>query len=221
MKLYGDYSLSGTDFGTIKNVNRRLTFSPNDINPVYINSVGENTLAFTNNANVDFEFTITRNNVPMALVEYDQKNGIVVNKRWRIAVDELVNRDSEFGPINKPSRVLNFEIGAIGNGRFDVKYDKKEYVALFFDHRKMYMARFNGDYAQQHFEEFISREYERRPLDNVRINKYLNFRNDIKLRIIRKFIVDWLKSNSADQEFSSDAMVRRFLVGLGLEHVLD
>lgn len=219
--MYGNYSLSGIDFRTIQNVNHRLTFSPNDINAIHINRVGGRTLAFTNNANVNFEFTITRDKVPMALVEYDKKNGIIVNKQWRLTTDEMVNRESDFEPIKQPSRVLNFEIGAVGNGRFDIKYDKKDYVALFFNHRKMYMARFNGDFAQKHFEEFISRECERRPLDIVRINQYLNFRNDSKVRIIRKFIIDWLKSNSADQEFSSDAMVRRFLAELGLEHFLD
>lgn len=220
VKMYGNYSLTGIDFGTIHNVNHRLTFSPNNVNPVHINCVGEKTLVFTNNANINFEFSISRGNVPMALVEYNQ-NGIVVNKRWRITGDEMVNRELDVVPINQPSRVLNFEIGATGNGRFDVKYDKKDYVALFFDHRKMYMARFNGDYAQKHFEEFISRESERRPLDIVRINQYLSFRNEMKFRIIRKFIVDWLKSNNADQAFDSDAMVRRFLSSLSLEHVLD
>lgn len=221
MKLYGKYSLSGTDFGTIQNVNHRLTFSPNEINPVHINCFGENTLTFANNTNVDFEFTITRENIPMALVQYDKRNGIVVNKRWRITEDEMMNRESDITPINQPSRILNFEIGAIGNGRFDVKHDKKEFVALFFDNRKMYMARFNGDYAQQHFNEFISRECECRPLDIVRIQQYLGFRNAFKLRIIRQFVIDWLKSNNSGEEFGSNAMVRRFLAELGLEHALD
>lgn len=185
--MYGQCTLSGMDFGTVQNVKHRLTFSPNNINPIHINCVAENTLTFVNNADINFEFTITRNNVPMALVQYDNNNGIIVNKSWRLAPDELVNRESDLEPIKQPSHILNFEIGSVGHGRFDVKYDKKEYIALFFDHRKMYMARFNGDFAQAHFEEFISRECERRPLDIVRIKQYLNFRNDSKLRIVREY----------------------------------
>lgn len=67
----------------------------------------------------------------------------------------------------------------------------------------MYMAGYNGYFTQKHFEEYVGRECDRHPLDTVRI------------------IIDWLKSNHAGQEFSSDGMVRRFLPELGLDHVLD
>lgn len=220
VKLYGEYTITGLDFGTVKNVKHRSTFSPNDINSVHIHSVHENILVITNNADIDYAFTISRANVPMATVKYT-RSGVLLNEQWRIVENEMMNREMAHETIKQTSHILNFEIGSTGIGRFDIKYDKKEYVALLFDHQKMYSCRFNGDYAIKNFDEFITRECVRRPLDIVRIKRYLDFRNNVKLRIIRKFVVDWLQSNNKGEEFNSDIMIRRFLAEMRLEHVID
>lgn len=221
VKLYGTYRISGMDFGTINNVTNRLAFSPDDIHSVNIQNMADNCLLITNNANIDFEFTITRGMVPMAIVKYSYQNGIIVNKQWRIVESEMMNRELDFEPIKEASKYLNFEIGTIGNGRFDIKFDKKDFVALFFDHRKLYMCRYNGDYAMNHFEEFVERECDRRPLDIVRVKQYLDCRHEVKLRIVRDYITSWLQSNNAGEEFNSDAIIRRFLAAMDLDHSIE
>lgn len=221
MKLYGTYQISGVDFGTINNFTNRLTFSPDDIHSVSIQKMADNCLLITNNGNIDFEFTITRGMVPMAIVKYCNRNGIIVNKQWRIVESEMMNRELDSEPIKEASKHLKFEIGTNGNGRFDIKFDKKDFVALFFDHQKLYMCRYNGDYAMNHFEEFIERECDRRPLDIVRVKKYLDFRKEVKIRIVRDYIISWLQSNNAGEEFNSDAIIRRFLAAMDLEYFIE
>lgn len=201
--------------------NYRLTSSPDDIHSVSIQNMGDNSLLITNNANVTFEFTITGGMVPMAIVKYSHKNGIIVNKQWRILQNEMKNRELDFETIKEASKYLNFEIGTTGNGRFDNKYDKKEYVALFFGDRKLYMCRYSGDYAMKHFEEFVDREYDRRLLDIVRVKQYLDSRHEVKLQIVRDYIIGWLRSNNAGEEFNSDAIIRCFLAQMGLEYIME
>lgn len=168
-----------TDIGLIDHFERRLTFSPYNVHPIFINNLGDNVFMFTNNNEIDFEFTVSRENKVMALVEF-KRCAIYFNKQWRLKANVLANRFMDAPSDIVPSNILNFEIGTFGSGRFDVKFDKKEFVALLCTHRNLYSVRFNGDYAIKRFRDYIDREDERRPLDIVRVKKFLEINRDAK-----------------------------------------
>lgn len=218
VKLYGHFELSSSDFGTVDSVRRRLTFSPDNVHSVFINGLGENILLFTNNAGVQFEFTISRGKNVMAIIEL-HPHGIYVNKQWRLNENVLTNRHLNDAMNIQPSRILNFEIGTIGKARFDIKFDKMEFAALLFTHRKLYSSRFNGDYAVKRFDDFISREDDRRPLNISRVKRFLESNREVKLAIVRDFISNWVRTKQAaqgDQLIQPDAIIEQFIREIGL-----
>lgn len=168
---------------------------------------------FTNNNEIDFEFTVSREDKVMALVEF-KRNAIYFNKQWRLKANVLANLFMDAPPDIVPSDILNFEIGTFGSGRFDVKFDKKEFVALLCTHRNLYSVRFNCDNAIKRFREYIDREDERRPLDIVRVKEFLEINGDAKLRVVREFVIDSLRSKRnvhGAQQFDADGMVQQFV----------
>lgn len=222
VKLYGHFELSSSDFGTVDNVRHRLTFSPDNVHSVFVNGVGENILMFTNNAGIQFEFTISRGNKVMAIIEL-QPNGIYLNKQWRLTGNVLTNRHLNNTINVQPSRMLNFEIGTAGKGRFDIKFDKMEFAALLFNHRKLYSTRFNGDYAVKRFDDFISRENDRRPLNIFRVKRFLESNREMKLAIVRGFISNWIRSKLAadgDRSIEPNAIIEKFIREIGLERAI-
>lgn len=177
---------------------------------------------FTNNAGVQFEFTISRGNNVMAFIEL-RPNGIYVNKQWRLTENVLTNRHLNNAINMQPLRILNFEIGTIGKARFDIKFDKMEFAALLFNQRKLYSSRFNGDYAVKRFDDFISREDDRRPLNISRVKRFLESNREVKLAIVREFISKWVRSKRAvggDQLFEPDAIIEEFIREIGLGRII-
>lgn len=222
VKLYSHFEMSSSDFGTVDNVRRRLTFSPDNVHSVFINGLNENILMFTNNAGVQFEFTISRGNNVMAFIEL-KPNGVYVNKQWRLTENVLTNRHLNNTINIQQSRILNFEIGTIGKARFDIKFDKMEFAALLFNHRKLHSFRFNGDYAVKRFDDFISREDDRRPLNISRVNRFLESNREMKLVIVRDFISNWVRSKrtiGGDQLIEPDAIIEQFIREIGLGRII-
>lgn len=219
IKPYSLIAISGSDLGVKENIKRRITFSPDDIHSLFIDNNGED-LIISNNSDVNFEFTISRGNRTMAIVEYKPSIGLVVNSQWRIKNNLVRNRVAPEFPEIQKSRILNFEIDVIGTGRVDLKHDREEYAALLFDHRKLYSVRFNGDYAIKHFDLFIERERDRRPLNIDQVKEYLNNNPQMKLGMIRSFIIDWVRS-IRNHEVDPEGIIRNFISGIGLDRSIE
>lgn len=217
VKTYGDVKLSGIDFGLVENFDHRLAFSPDNKYSVFITYIGEGAFLLMNNADVKYQFSVTRANNLMATVEYEP-TFLVVNKQWCIGTDKrLLNRP--FEPVIKHSKTLNFEIGAIGTGRLDIKFDRMEYAAMLFNHKKLYSIRFNGDFAVNRFEAYIGRECIRRPLSYMRMKNFLDDSPDAKIEIIRRFVIQWIRSNKNSDD-DANALMQKFITEMGLNLVI-
>lgn len=73
--------LKSADFGVVKRFQRRLTFSPNDIHSIFINSYETGVFVLINPADIDYHFSVTREGEPMASMEY-HKSGIIIKKQF-------------------------------------------------------------------------------------------------------------------------------------------
>lgn len=217
VKTYGDVKLSGIDFGLVEKFDHRLTFSPDNKHSVSITHTGDGAFLILNNANVKYQLSVTRANNPMATVEYEP-TFLVVNKQWCIGIDKrLLNRP--FEPVIKHSKTLNFEIGATGTGRLDIKFDRMEYAAMLFNHKKLYSIRFNGDFAVSRFEAYIARECIRRPLSYMRMKKFLDDHPDVKMELIRRFVIDWVRFNQNAND-DANSLMQKFITQMGLNRAI-
>lgn len=212
--------ISGNDFGTVENFPHRLTFSPNQMHSIFVNSVGNGEYLIANNSNIAFQFSVSRGNRIMANIDY-KSSSMVINNQWEIKEKFLYNHPLTVSPDIRRSPALNFEIGADRLGRIDIKFDGMNYVTLMFNDRELFVVSFDGDEIFDEFGTFVAQECNRKPLTVNRVNNYLNNNPGVKLEFIRDYMEDWLVSyrNETDNaDASAGGMIQRFIDELELNN---
>lgn len=136
---------------------RRLVLSPDQMHSMSIIKLRDGCLCIGNNNKVPFGFSITRNKMPLAVVQYDA-DALKINTNWRVSQNGVENREIHTNPNLVVSTKLNFEIGGNGLGRLDLKIDDSGYAACVFATKELLFIKMNGNRTVPRLEGFMATE---------------------------------------------------------------
>lgn len=165
----------------------------------------------TNPSQIVYRISISRNERPMAVIDHFPDK-LTVNAQWEIIEKRVNNRALVNNPNIRKSRCLNFEIG--DGGRIDVRFENMDFASLLFNDRELYSVQFNADQALDGFDAFIDQECQRIPVDNDHVKDFFNKNANLKTEVVRKFIMDWMIADAANDDPADK--IQRFIEDIGL-----
>lgn len=210
MKAFGRTVLTSSDFGTVVEFEHRLTFSPNQLNSVFINNLGQGIYVITNPMHIPYVFSVSRGGRPVAAIEQTMY-GMTINKQWRIKKDRVYTRPMSSSPDIHHSRLLNFEIEDAH--RFDLSIGNESFASLLLNDREIYSVQFNGTESLNGFDEFIGLQCDRREPSVSQIKIALTANPSAERAIVRDFLAADRAQNGEDD---ANAMIQRFAQRIGL-----
>lgn len=180
VKLYDNSLLSGSDFAQIRNSDlRRLVFSPDNVHGISVVPLQDGTLLFTNEADIGFDFSISRNRRVLAVVKYrESTTSLVINNNWLLLQDAVQNRAINQNPDLLFSENLNINFEGSALARVDLKINSSPIAGAFFTERDLIFIRMNGNHAFPRMCEHINSEASsisaRLPITEAQVLAFLN-----------------------------------------------
>lgn len=160
IKPYAAYEITGKDFGTISSANvRRTVLSPDNKHSVSIIELRDGCLCISNNSQVPFDFSISRNKKVVATVKYPGNQPVLrINSNWLLKSTGIENREIHTNPDLIASHTMNIDIDAHGLGRIDLKVDESGYAACVFSNKELLFVKMNGNHTFPRLEGFLNAE---------------------------------------------------------------
>lgn len=201
IKPYGRAVLSGTDFQNVSIAQmRRIVFSPNGIHSISVVQLRDGTLLITNERQVEFDFSISRNHRVVAVVRY-RKNAtsLIINNNWLITQEGVENRTVSENPDLIFSQNLNIDV-TCGEElmRVDMKVHESGVACGVFTDRDLLFVRMNGNHVMPRISEFIKQSVEREisrlpPLSEAQVSEFLEQNPDVATVIGKRFFPNVVK----------------------------
>lgn len=141
--------------------------------------------------------SVSRGTRALAVIDYKTQD-LIANNQWELKDEWVFNKPMTANPDIRKSRALNFDMGMAQ--RIDLRFEETPFASLLFNDRDLYSVQFNGEESLQHFDQFVQQEVNQRPLNYGRVQEFLNSHPDTKVEVIQEFVIDWLRSERANNE---------------------
>lgn len=133
IKLYSAFRIDGDDFAPMKNDTiRRFLFSPDGRHSIVVNSLRDGTLLITNESDVEFEISLSRERKKLAMLKYRPDfPALLVNTNWRLGKDGIENREIHQNPDLNISKAMNIDFMRTNSnsfGRVDLKLEESGFA---------------------------------------------------------------------------------------------
>lgn len=184
IKIYADYTVSGSDFATVSSQTmRRIVFSPDNKHMTSISQLRDGCLIMVNQGGVPVNFTISRNRKVIASVK---QNGIdpilLINTNWKLTEEGISNREIHTNPDLPMSSALNIDIGSEDSTiRIDLKIENSGFAACVLSKKELLCVRMNGNHFVPRLQGVIANEAQ-----------HLLEMPDVKERVGRIFFREWV-----------------------------
>lgn len=192
IKPYGDFVLTGQDFPpTENNAMRRLVFSPDNVHSVTVMALEDGTLLLTNDSQLQFEITLSRNGKVMAVVKLrPDLSEAMINTNWRLTQNGVKNREIHGNPDLIFSKNLNIDLRSVdGIGQMGIKVDNSGLACCVFSTKELLFVRMNGSQVVPQLTGFIEAETER---TQPTLNDLIEANPAIRKQIGKEFFEKWV-----------------------------
>lgn len=196
---YAPYEINGSDFmPTPGTALRRILFSPDNIHSVSIVALrGDGAILLNNEANIDFEFSISRNRRVLAVMRYKRNTGnLLINNNWLVTQEDVRNRAISENPNLVFSKCLNIEIGGNSLTRVDFKINESPVACGVFTDRDLLFVRMNGHHVYPRITEHILQETHRLYKNEAQLIEFLEQNPGFLRRIGRLFFQKLMAATS-------------------------
>lgn len=97
-KVYSEYTLQSRNLGMVQSDNvRRLVFPPDNRHSIILTKMKDGCLCFTNDSNIPFAFTLSRDNTMIARITYnDVAPRLFINTQWILDQEQVINKVREW-----------------------------------------------------------------------------------------------------------------------------
>lgn len=176
VKLYSDFVITGSVFMRTRNTElQRIVFSPDNKHSVSVVCLKNGTLLFTNEANMTFDFSISRNRRPLAVVVYRANaTSLAINNNWLLTDDGVRNWTINQNPDLAYSENMNIDFNGTALARIDFKINESSVAGAFFTERDLLFVPMNGNHVYPRLCEHISSAASILPLTEQRVVSFLN-----------------------------------------------
>lgn len=187
VKPYSPSVLSGPDFPQTATTNlRRLVFSPDNAHSVSVVALRDGALLLTNEKEVEFDFSITRNNRVVAVVRYRKHaTSLIINNNWLLTQDGIENRAINENPDLIHSDNLNIEIPGYDILRVDFKVHESSIACAVFNDRDLLFVRMNGHHVYPRLTDYIAN---RSMVTNEKVETFLDEHEDFEKGRVELFL---------------------------------
>lgn len=185
VKLYDDFGITGSDFVQTHSTElRRIVFSPDGVHCVSVVSFKDGTLLFTNEAAVEFNFSISRNRRILAVVLYRRNaTSLAINNNWLLMDEGVRNWTINTNPNLILSENLNIEFSGSKLARIDFKINESPVAGAFFTERDLVFVRTNGNHVFPRLSDHIQREADSLPLTEEKVASFLHQHPDFAAQL--------------------------------------
>lgn len=144
-------------------------------------------MLITNEREVRFDFSISRNRRVMAVIRYRPNiSSLIINNNWLLTQDGVQNRAIHENPNLNVSPHLNIESMGISLCRIDIKINESSFACCVFTDRDLILVHMNGNHLCPRLSDFITQEAGRLPLTQEQVAAYMVQNPDEHRRLIEE-----------------------------------